>query len=328
MDIHDRIVQRLLAWFEENARDLPWRRTSDPYGIWISEIMLQQTRVETVLPYWKRWMWALPSVHHLAEADSQRLHKLWEGLGYYTRVRNLQKAARQILQFHGGKFPTQLEEVLALPGVGRYTAGAICSIAFDQPAPILDGNVTRVLTRLFGIGGNPRTRGISERLWKLAGELVLNAATHKAAPRGFRHGCARPCSSLNQSLMELGALICTPRNPSCSDCPLRADCVARRRGLVDDLPALPRRPKATPRHFLAFVILKQNRVLLGQRSEGVVNGHLWEFPTVEIRPVKGRGLVPADSLAEAARTIFMQTPCHLEPLCRIKHTITRYRVTT
>src|SRR5947209_8155612 len=141
------LVSLLLAWFAQNARDLPWRRTSNPYAIWVSEIMLQQTQVKTVIPYWERWMRELPTIAALAEAKPERIHKLWEGLGYYTRVRNLQKAARLVMQKHGGKVPNSFEDLLALPGIGRYTAGAISSIAFNQPKPILDGNVIRVLTR-------------------------------------------------------------------------------------------------------------------------------------------------------------------------------------
>ena len=152
------LVPSLLAWFAQNARDLPWRRTRDPYAIWVSEIMLQQTQVKTVIPYWERWMRELPTIESLAKASPDKIHKLWEGLGYYTRVRNMQKAAQFIEQTHGGKFPQTFDDVLALPGIGRYTAGAICSIAFNQPTPILDGNVIRVLTRVFGIEENPREK--------------------------------------------------------------------------------------------------------------------------------------------------------------------------
>src|SRR5436190_22052937 len=145
------IVNKLQWWFAAHARDLPWRRTLDPYAVWVSEIMLQQTQVKTVLPYFERWMRALPDIESLAQASSERIHKLWEGLGYYTRVRNMQKAAHAILEKHSGQFPRDFDAVLALPGIGRYTAGAICSIAFNRPVPILDGNVIRVLTRVFGI---------------------------------------------------------------------------------------------------------------------------------------------------------------------------------
>src|ERR1017187_4709307 len=170
-----RLVPAFLDWFAQNARDLPWRRTRDPYAIWVSEIMLQQTQVKTVIPYWKRWMQELPTVKAATDASPDKIHKLWEGLGYYTRVRNLQKAARQIVEKHDGKFPDNFDDVLALPGIGRYTAGAICSIAFNQPTPILDGNVIRVLTRVFGIAKNPREKKTNAKLWQLAEELVGRA---------------------------------------------------------------------------------------------------------------------------------------------------------
>src|SRR6266404_472584 len=157
------LVPRLLDWFAHHARDLPWRRTRDPYAIWISEIMLQQTQVKTVLPYWEHWMRELPTIASLAKAKPEKLLKLWEGLGYYRRVRNLHDAARLIVKQQAGQFPQHFEEVLALPGVGRYTAGATCSIAFNQPTPILDGNVIRVLTRAFGIAGNPKEKKTNAR---------------------------------------------------------------------------------------------------------------------------------------------------------------------
>ena len=173
---YTKIVRELLAWFGRCARDLPWRRTRDPYAVWVSEIMLQQTQVKTVWPYWERWMRALPTIGALAEARPVRIHKLWEGLGYYTRVRNMQRAAQVIVGQHGGRFPEDFDAVLALPGIGRYTAGAICSIAFNQAKPVLDGNVIRVLTRLFGVGGDPRAKATNARLWALAEELVQCAA--------------------------------------------------------------------------------------------------------------------------------------------------------
>ena len=158
-----RLAKLLLDWFATDARDLPWRRTRDPYAIWVSEIMLQQTQVKTVIPYWQRWMRELPTLRAAAKASPAKIYKLWEGLGYYTRVRNLQKAAQQIVEKHRGQFPQNFDDVLALPGIGRYTAGAICSIAFNQPTPILDGNVVRVLTRVFGIGENPREKKTNVR---------------------------------------------------------------------------------------------------------------------------------------------------------------------
>src|SRR5436190_20222920 len=173
------LVPALLTWFKTNARDLPWRCTRDPYAIWISEIMLQQTQVQTVIPYWRRWMRELPTVQSLARARPEKVLKLWEGLGYYTRARNLQKAARIIVDRHGGRFPERFDEVLALPGIGRSTSGAICSIAFNQPTPILDGNVIRVLTRIFGIAENPREKPVADKLWKLAEAFVRAAARNR-----------------------------------------------------------------------------------------------------------------------------------------------------
>src|SRR5256712_12257328 len=187
----------LLQWFAQNARDLPWRRTRDPYAIWISEIMLQQTQVKTVIPYWQRWMRRLPDVRALARARPDAVLKLWEGLGYYLRARNLHQAARTIVDQHGGRFPEKFDEWVALPGIGRYTAGAICSIAFNQPTPVLDGNVMRVLARVFGIAGNPRAKEASAKLWNLAEALVREAAKRQRRDE-------QNCSHLNQALMELG----------------------------------------------------------------------------------------------------------------------------
>jgi len=227
------IASLLLTWFAKNARDRPWRRTRDPYGIWVSEIMLQQTQVKTVMPYWDRWMRELPTIASLAKASPAKIHKLWEGLGYYTRVRNLQKAAQFIEQSHRGKFPEKFDDVLALSGIGRYTAGAICSIAFNQPTPILDGNVIRVLTRVFGIKENPRGKSANPHLWNLAEQLVIHAS------RFTFH--AHPCSHLNQSLMELGALICTPREPKCLVCPISKHCFAFQNNRVSGFPNLEKR---------------------------------------------------------------------------------------
>jgi len=334
------LVRALLRWYSVNARDLPWRREpyrGNPYCVYVSEIMLQQTQVKAVIPYFERWMRSLPSIQAVARARSERIHKLWEGLGYYTRVRNLQKAARFIVAKHGGKFPENFEDVLALPGIGPYTAGAICSIAFHQPKPVLDGNVIRVLTRLFGITGNPRLPKMRSRLWKLADELVL-AATNLDSAGGshgknatwgspFRHrapGATRQvspaCSDLNQSLMELGALICTPKQAKCGVCPLARLCSAYLNNRVQQLPNLSRRPTPTRRRFMALVAQKQDRFLVRRRGEGIVNAHLWEFPNAEILPINL-------DLNSAAVAIFGISPENYEPLCTIKHTITRYRIT-
>jgi len=330
-----RLVPALLEWFTRNARDLPWRRTLDPYAIWTSEIMLQQTQVKTVIPYWQRWMRELPDVRALAKASPEKVLKLWEGLGYYTRARNLQKAAQQVVREHGGRFPSAFDDILDLPGVGRYTAGAISSIAFNQVAPILDGNVIRVLTRLFGIAENPRENETNARLWNLAEALVQHAATnHKqfsilnspsfaarqsaASARRRQFSISGPCSALNQSLMELGALLCTPRQPRCGACPVRRHCEARKTGRVEILPNLSKRPATTARRFAAFLVQRHRRWLVQQRPTGVVNAHLWEFPNIEIPD--------RTPIADAAARLFGPGIQKLAPLTTIRHSITRYRI--
>ena len=356
---NSKLVVLLLNWFSANARDLPWRRTRDPYAIWVSEIMLQQTQVKTVIPYWKRWMQELPTVKAATDASPDKIHKLWEGLGYYTRVRNLQKAARQIVEKHDGKFPDNFDDVLALPGIGRYTAGAICSIAFNQPTPILDGNVIRVLTRVFGIAKNPREKKTNAKLWQLAEELVGRAVP--SLPRRGRD-TAPYHSFLNQSLMELGALICTPRQPQCPVCPVKKLCVAFQENRVAELPNLGRRTAATARRFVAFVVERGGKFLVRQRPAGVVNAHLWEFPNVEIAPNQRSSPAKRDESAHyscknsqsrltstlrsiatedgsaatvqepdleiirAAKSLGIEPPT-LQPLCTVKHSITRYRIT-
>ncbi|HEX7654319.1 MAG TPA: A/G-specific adenine glycosylase [Verrucomicrobiae bacterium] len=311
------IVENLLIWFTTNARALPWRRTRDPYAIWVSEIMLQQTQVKTVIPYWERWMRELPTIADLAKVNPDKLHKLWEGLGYYTRVRNLQKAAQQILERHDGKFPTRHEQILDLSGIGPYTAGAICSIAFNQPTPILDGNVIRVLARVYAIRDNAKDKATNQRLWSLAREWVTAAAQVPKHPQA--------CSHLNQALMELGALVCTPRQPQCLLCPLQKSCAAHRDGIAEELPNLGKRVEITARRFFAFVICHQGKLLVQQRPAGVVNAQLWEFPNVEVGLKSGD---PAEVLAEMPFAAG-ETPSTLAPvpLKTIKHSITRYRIT-
>ncbi|HEX3857417.1 MAG TPA: A/G-specific adenine glycosylase [Verrucomicrobiae bacterium] len=344
---NSKLVAALLDWFAANARDLPWRRTRDPYAIWVSEIMLQQTQVKTVIPFWNRWMRELPTIEAAAKAPSAKIHKLWEGLGYYTRVRNLQKAAQQIVAQQTSrrrrgdesqtkskletphvvsyKFPETYDEVLALPGIGRYTAGAICSIAFNQPRPILDGNVIRVLTRIFGIGQNPKKRETNQLLWQIAEELVCRAKDAKETKKKFPSQTSRPsrdnsCSHLNQSLMELGALICTPRSPQCLICPVKKLCVAFKENRTDELPNLGKRQVATARTFFAFVIERDGKFLVRQRPVGIVNAHLWEFPNFETNGENKNAKEIFDSAFDFKALEFQQ-------LCTVKHSITRYRIT-
>jgi A/G-specific adenine glycosylase len=306
------MVPALLAWYRANARDLPWRNTGDPYAIWISEIMLQQTQVKTVIPYWQTWMTRFPDVRAAANASLENILKCWEGLGYYSRARNFQKAARVVVAKYRGRMPKTLDEILELPGIGRYTAGAICSIAYDQPAPLLDGNVIRVLTRVFGISSDPAKPATNERLWKLAEHLVQTADQNRVIGH-------RPCSDLNQGLMELGALICAPSNPDCARCPLQPHCVAFRRQSIHRIPWKRSKGPATARRFIAVVFQDDNRVLVRRRPAGVVNGGLWEFPNVEVHPKQP----DKAALAELGH----QSAEKLSALCQIKHTITRYRIT-
>ena len=260
-----RMAPPLLAWYEENRRTLPWRGTDDPYRVWVSEIMLQQTRVAAVLPYYLRWMEALPTVEALAAAEEDTLMKLWQGLGYYSRARNLQKAARLIVEERGGRFPETYEALLALPGVGDYTAGAVASIAFHQAVPAVDGNALRVAARLTGIGENILDGKVRERF-----RGMIAAAVPPDRPGTF-----------NQAVMDLGATVCLPGGaPLCDRCPLSDQCEARRQGLQASLPV--RRKKAGRRveELTVFLLLRNGTAALRQReSQGLLAG-LWEFPHV------------------------------------------------
>jgi A/G-specific adenine glycosylase len=309
----------LLRWFKLNSRDLPWRRTRSPYAIWVSEIMLQQTQVQTVIPYWRRWMRRFPTIRSLARADSDQVLKLWEGLGYYTRARNLHAAARRLVLDRNGRFPGIYDEILNLPGVGRYTAGAICSIAFNQPVPILDGNIIRVLTRLYGIRTNPRKSGTNKRLWNLATAFVQEAAQIQCTNE-------RNCSNINQALMELGATVCTPKQPACAKCPVQLHCVARREKKVADIPKLSWRPSPIEQRVATFVVGRKDRVLARRRPEGVVNARLWEFPNASVSQKSGNGSLGVRGEDLGLPDLNLNS-MSLEHVLRFKHAITRHRIT-
>ncbi len=259
------IAAPLLAWYDENRRDLPWRGTGDPYKVWVSEIMLQQTRVAAVLPYYRRWMEALPDVAALAAVEEGRLFKLWEGLGYYSRARNLQKAARMIVQELGGRFPSTYAELLRLPGVGEYTAGAVASIAFGEAVPAADGNVLRVAARVAAVEEDVLDPGVRRqfRQWML-----------EAVPPD------RP-GDFNQALMDLGATVCLPNGaPLCGGCPLSSLCAGRAAGRAAQLPV--KRKKAARRleELTVFLPLSQGRTALRKRPDTGLLAGLWEFPHV------------------------------------------------
>lgn len=259
-----RLRSRLLAWYARERRDLPWRRTRDPYGIWISEAMLQQTRVATVIDYWQRFLATLPDVRALAEADEETVLGLWSGLGYYRRARALHAAARAIVERHGGQFPRTKAEVLALPGVGEYTAGAVLSIAFDQSEAVVDGNVERVLARLFALPGASGSGPLRRHLWRLAERMV---PTQGGA------------GDWNQALMELGATVCTSTSPQCDACPWSRDCAARRAGRVADFPG--KKAKRAPQDLAVegLWIVQRGKLLLRQRPQDGAMAGLWELPT-------------------------------------------------
>lgn len=253
----------LLQWYRSRARDLPWRASSDPYKIWISEIMLQQTRVDQALPYFIRFVSVFPDVQSLASADLDEVLRCWEGLGYYTRARNLHRAARQIVAVHAGRFPETVAGALELPGIGVYTAAAVTSIAFGVPAAAVDGNVSRVLSRVFGIEENVKSTRVQRLIRDLAQEVL---------------DLTDPGDS-NQSVMELGATMCKPIDPDCDACPLHQVCVAHRRNMTDLIPATePRKP--TPHHDIAVGVIRDHnsRVLVVQRPHDRLLGGLWEFP--------------------------------------------------
>lgn len=259
---HIRIQQALLNWFAANARDLPWRRTRDPYAIWLSEIMLQQTRVPTAIPYYERFLKRFPTVRHLARARIDTVLKMWEGLGYYSRARNLHQAARDIVSQFDGRVPHTTGELLTLPGIGRYTAGAIASIAFDEQAAIVDGNVVRVLSRVFRLHGNPKDAAMQKTIWSLAETLLPGRRT----------------GQFNQALMDLGSEVCTPRNPRCQECPLAKFCEANRHQEQDSLPTrIPKKP--LPSYVVVVgVIYRAGRILIDKRELKGLLGGLWEFP--------------------------------------------------
>lgn len=262
----NRIQAQLLQWFRKNGRDLPWRRTRDPYAIWVSEIMLQQTQVDTVIPYYQRFLKSFPTVRRLAKADLSKVLKAWEGLGYYSRARNLHRASQVLSSHLKGKIPDTMEGLLNIPGIGRYTAGAILSIAYNKEAPILDGNVKRVLARLFAVSGDIRKKETERTLWALSESLI---------PEGH-------AGSFNQALMDLGAMVCTPRGPLCLRCPLQRLCKARAQGKPERYP-LKAAKKRIPRvDALSAVIERNGKVLVRQRpAEGLLGG-LWEFPNWKI----------------------------------------------
>lgn len=297
----------LLAWYAQHARDLPWRGCRDPYAVWVSEIMLQQTRVETVIPYYRRWMERFPTLQDLAAASEQEVLTAWEGLGYYSRARNLHRAARRIVQELGGRFPQDLIKLSRLPGIGRYTAGAIASIAFGADAPALDGNIRRVLARVYNVSEPARAPAGENRLWELA-EANLPAGR---------------AGDYNQALMDLGAIVCTPRSPVCPVCPLNFMCLAYRLGVQEQRPVRLDKP-AIPHYIVTAAVIQQDdRVLIAQRPSDGLLGSLWEFPGGKQQP--GEDL-PACLQREIGEELDAQI-CVGPQIGVYRHAYTHFRVT-
>ncbi|HQK95511.1 MAG TPA: A/G-specific adenine glycosylase [Armatimonadota bacterium] len=288
---------RLLGFYDREGRDLPWRQTKDPYRVWVSEVMLQQTQVVTVLPYYARFLEAFPTVRALAESATDDVLAMWAGLGYYGRARNLQAAARVVVANHGGVFPRDWADALALPGVGRYMAGAVLSIAFGQRLPAVDGNAERALARVFLVRGHIGSGRAKARIHALAEAAV-------PADRPGDH---------NQALMELGALVCTPRAPQCGRCAVRELCGAAERGLQEAIPRPRPRPAARAVTAVAAVVRRDSRVLIRRQSGPGAWSGLWVFPHAEGHELDAVGL-PADLAAPTGRVV------------QVRHTVMQRRI--
>jgi A/G-specific adenine glycosylase len=308
MPINNQDIRRkLLTWYDKTKRNLPWRKTKDPYKIWVSEIMLQQTQVKTVIPYYERWIKTLPSIEKLAKTPEQKILKLWEGLGYYSRAKNLKKSAKIISNEMNGELPKTVKDLQSLPGIGRYTAGAISSIAFGLKAPVLDGNVKRVISRLFCMNENGATSASESRLWEKATDLL---------------SVSRP-GDFNQALMELGAIVCIPKSPVCQKCPVQIICKAFLTNRVNEFPPSKRKTPTKNIEVSTGIIIKNKKVYIQQRSKDGLMGGLWEFP--------GGKREKNESIEECLKREIKEelgvSVITLKKIMTIKHTYTQFRVT-
>jgi len=293
--------RRLLRWYAKHARSLPWRDVVDPYYVWVSEIMLQQTTTQTVQGYFDRFIKAFPTIQSLAEAELDKVNRHWEGLGYYRRCACLHKAAKEIVSRFNGLFPEKYDDVLNLPGIGRYTAGAILSIAFDQRLPILEANTLRLHARLLSIRGDVLCGEANARLWQFAEEILPRTGSGK----------------LNQALMDLGSLICTPKFPKCAECPVVAYCESAKQGLQAEIPSPQAKESIEYRTEVALLVQKKGKTLLIRSPEGERWAGLWDFPRAEagkclqsrLSELTGRKLIPG------------------RLICSLKHSVTKYRIT-
>lgn len=298
-----------MSWFGRSARDLPWRRTRDPYRIWISEIMLQQTQVATVIPYFERFVAVCPTVAALAAAPEVEVLRLWEGLGYYRRARQLHRTARMIVEQYGGQFPSDPETLQSLPGIGRYTAGAILSLAFDARQPILEANTARLFSRLLAFRGHPASTWGKKELWEFAADILPRVGS----------------GTFNQALMELGATICKPRDPACGVCPVATLCPTRARGLQAKIPAPARPTNYESTHEACVVVWRRNKVLLRRCSDGERWAGLWDFPRFSLAPPQAQN-VDHQLVAGVLRLTGVTIEPH-QRVTTIKHGVTRFRIT-
>ena len=301
------LTVKLLNWYAQNARDLPWRGHPDPYAVWVSEIMLQQTRVETVIPYFERWMERFPTLNALAQAPQQEVLAAWEGLGYYSRARNLHAAAIIVVEQYNAQMPADVRALRKLPGIGRYTAGAIASIAFGLDEPALDGNIRRVLARIFDLNEPARSPAGERKLWEYA-------AAHLPTGRA---------GDYNQALMDLGAALCTPRTPDCTHCPLVNECLAFALGVQEKRPVIEKKA-AIPHHTVtAAVIQRAEQVLIARRPENGLLGGLWEFPGGKVQPGEDLASCLQREICEELG-VQIQVGAHLGVY---RHAYTHFRVT-
>lgn len=299
--------ERLIEWFRQHARDLPWRRTHDPYRIWVSEIMLQQTQVATVTSYYERFLASFPDVRALANASEENVLRHWEGLGYYRRARHLHAAAKVIATEYGGQFPRTLTEIRKLPGIGRYTAGAILSFAHDDSQPIVEANTQRLYSRLLAYDGDLTTRAATDVLWQFASDVLPRSGA----------------GELNQALMELGSLVCTPRSPDCGACPLTELCPTRASGMQDRIPRATKKMKYEEVTELAVVAWRGSKVLVRPCGPAERWAGLWDFPRFAAQATSDR----PQQLRDGVRSL---TGVEVEPggeLLVIKHGVTRFRIT-
>lgn len=309
-----RLRRSLLRWYDANARDLPWRRTRDPYAIWVSEIMLQQTQVATVIPYYEAFLSAFPTVHALAAADIGDVLRRWEGLGYYRRAKQMHAAAERIVREHGGRVPDSFDEVVALPGIGRYTAGAILSFSADRRLPIVEANTVRLYSRLVALRRPPAEAASNRLLWQVAESLLP------------RSGCGR----FNQAAMELGSLLCTPRQPRCGECPLRLLCPTRREGLQGEIPGRVRTMQYEDRSHVAIVARHGEHFFLRRCPPGGHWAGLWDFPRYDVTGHSGAAETPTGIAAEVERRFAHEFGFAVrlrEKIKRVRHGVTRFRIT-